>query len=230
MAVGDPPFGGHDEQGPPVRSAEHQSERRPVLAQFDALQDLAAVGDADDRVRVGGADPYRAVGVEADAVRAETLCEHRDMTIAEAGYRPCLASSVRLKAMFLGVTDGSAVRQPAGSTRSPRPPAAPTRSGSRGGSPPPPAHQRHGHDLLHRGPSRRLRLQELWQPTGLSLHVTLRHLPPQGGVPKKILAAMWDIDRAAGIVLALVPPILAAAQLEGRHARLSDAVRTSRFR
>ena len=47
---------------------------------------------------------------------------------------------------------------------------------------------------------------------------------------EKILAAMWDIDRAAGIVLALVPPILAAAQLEGRHARLSDAVRTSRFR
>jgi AIPR protein len=47
---------------------------------------------------------------------------------------------------------------------------------------------------------------------------------------EKILAEMWDIDRSAALVLALLPPILEAAQLEGRHARLSDAVRTSRFR
>jgi hypothetical protein len=46
---------------------------------------------------------------------------------------------------------------------------------------------------------------------------------------EKTLTAMGDVDEAARVVLALVPPILAAAQLEGRHARLSDAVRTSRF-
>jgi hypothetical protein len=47
---------------------------------------------------------------------------------------------------------------------------------------------------------------------------------------EKILAEVWDIDRSTALVQALLPPILEAAQLEGRHARLSDAVRTSRFR
>jgi predicted nucleic acid-binding protein len=51
VAVGWPPFGGADEQGPPVRAAEHQRERRPVLLEFDALQDLAALGDAVLRKR-----------------------------------------------------------------------------------------------------------------------------------------------------------------------------------
>src|SRR6516225_10285057 len=69
-AVGIVPLGGHDEQGSPVRAAEHQRERGPVLAEFDALQDLAALGDADHRV-IRGADPDRAFSVEADAIRAE---------------------------------------------------------------------------------------------------------------------------------------------------------------
>src|SRR5580693_3766589 len=73
-AVGRPPFGGHDEQRPPVRAAEHYRERRAVLAEFDALQDLAALGDADDRGPAGG-DPDRAFGVGTDAVRAESLGE-----------------------------------------------------------------------------------------------------------------------------------------------------------
>ena len=38
------------------------------------MQDLAALGDADDRVLAAG-DPDRAFGVEADAVRAEAVGE-----------------------------------------------------------------------------------------------------------------------------------------------------------
>src|SRR5450755_1012752 len=70
VVIGRPPFGGHDEQGPPVRAAEHQRERGAVPGQFDALQNVAAVGDAG--YREPGADPDRAFGVEADAVRGET--------------------------------------------------------------------------------------------------------------------------------------------------------------
>ena len=58
-----------DEQGPPVRAAEHQRERRPVLGHLDALQDRAARRDADDRA-AGGAGPDRALGIHRDAVRA----------------------------------------------------------------------------------------------------------------------------------------------------------------
>jgi hypothetical protein len=47
---------------------------------------------------------------------------------------------------------------------------------------------------------------------------------------EKILAEVWDVDRAAKMVQALLPTILEAGRHEGRHARLSDAVRTSRFR
>ncbi len=73
MAVGWPPFGGQDEQGPLVRTAEHQRERGAVLGQFDALQNFAAFGDAGHREP--GANPDRAFGVEADAVRGETVGE-----------------------------------------------------------------------------------------------------------------------------------------------------------
>ena len=73
-AVGLPPLSGHDEQSSPVRATEHQRERCPVLAEFDAVQDFATLGDADNRVPARG-DPDRAFGVEADAVRAETVGE-----------------------------------------------------------------------------------------------------------------------------------------------------------
>jgi hypothetical protein len=68
------PLGGADEQGPPVRAAEHQRERRPVLLEFDALQDRAALGDAGGR-EPARAHPHRAFGVQADAVRSKTLGE-----------------------------------------------------------------------------------------------------------------------------------------------------------
>ena len=74
-AVGRPPFGGQDEQGPPVRAAEHQGERCPVLVKLDPLQDLAALGDADDR-GLAGRDPDRALGVQADPVGTQVLGEH----------------------------------------------------------------------------------------------------------------------------------------------------------
>jgi hypothetical protein len=45
-AVDHAPLVGADEQGFPVRAAGHQRELRPVLLQFNALQDLAALGDA----------------------------------------------------------------------------------------------------------------------------------------------------------------------------------------
>src|SRR6266568_9532694 len=54
VVVGRPPFGGQDEQGPPVRAAEHQRERCPALAKVDALQDLTALGDAHDHGHAGG--------------------------------------------------------------------------------------------------------------------------------------------------------------------------------
>jgi hypothetical protein len=73
-AVGRAPLDGQDEQGLPVRSAEHQRKRCPVLGKFDALQDFAALGDADRRVP-GRADPDRTLGVQADAVRAEAVGE-----------------------------------------------------------------------------------------------------------------------------------------------------------
>jgi len=47
----------------------------PVLAELGALQDVAALGDPDNRVP-GGGDPDRALGVEADAVGAEMIGEH----------------------------------------------------------------------------------------------------------------------------------------------------------
>src|SRR5262252_8831984 len=83
-AVGLAPLGGHDEQGPPVRAAEHQRERCPVLTEFDALQDLAALGDADDRVLAGG-DPDRAFGVETDSVRAEAVGEDSPVRQSSVG-------------------------------------------------------------------------------------------------------------------------------------------------
>jgi hypothetical protein len=67
---GRPPFCGADEQGSPVWSAEHQRERGPALGQFAALQDFAALGDAGDREP--SADPDRALGVEAGAVRSDS--------------------------------------------------------------------------------------------------------------------------------------------------------------
>jgi hypothetical protein len=69
------PLGGADEQGPPVRAAERQGERRAVLAEFHALQDFAALGDADDR-EPAGLHPDRAFGVHADSVGAEARGEH----------------------------------------------------------------------------------------------------------------------------------------------------------
>ena len=74
-AVGRPPFGGQDEQGPPVRAAEHQRERCPVLIELDPLQDLAAVGDPHDRGLARG-HPDRALGVQADPVRSQVRGEH----------------------------------------------------------------------------------------------------------------------------------------------------------
>ena len=83
VAIGHPPFCGADEQGPPVRTAEHQRERGAVLWQFDALQNFAAFGDAGDREP--GADPDRAFGVEADAVRGETAGEDPPVGQAPVG-------------------------------------------------------------------------------------------------------------------------------------------------
>ena len=68
------PLGGQDEQGSPVRTAEHQRERCPALGQFDALQDLTALGDAHEREPRG--NPDRAFGVQADAIRGDALREN----------------------------------------------------------------------------------------------------------------------------------------------------------
>jgi len=69
------PLGGADEQGLPVRAAEHQRERRAVLVEFDPLQDFTTVGHPDNGESARLA-PDRAVGVQADAVWPEPLGEH----------------------------------------------------------------------------------------------------------------------------------------------------------
>ena len=58
-----------------ARAAEHQREWRPVLLEFDTLQDFAALGYAGDREPACG-HPHRAFGVHADAVGPQTLGEH----------------------------------------------------------------------------------------------------------------------------------------------------------
>src|SRR5260370_12686611 len=63
---------GHRDAGS-VR-ARSIAERCLVLPEFDPLQDLAARGDTDDRVPARG-DPDPALGVQADAVRGETVGE-----------------------------------------------------------------------------------------------------------------------------------------------------------
>jgi hypothetical protein len=60
------PLGGADEQGPPVRADEHQRERRPVLLEFDLLQDRAALGEHP---------PPRQPAVAVDAERGEPARE-----------------------------------------------------------------------------------------------------------------------------------------------------------
>src|SRR3990170_3376257 len=67
------PHRGHDEQRPSVGAAEHAGERTAV--QFDAVEDLAAFGHPYAVVfPLGG--PDRALGVDADSVRAEAVGEH----------------------------------------------------------------------------------------------------------------------------------------------------------
>ena len=47
MVVRQAPLGRADEQGSPVRAAEHQCEQRPVLLEFDPLQYFTALSHAD---------------------------------------------------------------------------------------------------------------------------------------------------------------------------------------
>ena len=64
-----------DEQGSPVRAAEHQRERHPVLRECDPLPDFTTLGHAHH----GGSacmDPDRAFGVHRDAVRRQAPGEH----------------------------------------------------------------------------------------------------------------------------------------------------------
>src|SRR5690242_8947356 len=69
------PLRGEDAEGRAVEVGQGQRERRSVFGEVDVLEDLAAVGDADDTV-AAGLDPDRALGVEADAVRAEVVGEY----------------------------------------------------------------------------------------------------------------------------------------------------------
>jgi hypothetical protein len=84
VVVGQVPLGGADEQGPPVRVAEHQRERRSVLLEFDPLQDFTSLG-YPDHGKSARLDPDRAFGVHGDAVRCEPFGEHPSAGQAAVG-------------------------------------------------------------------------------------------------------------------------------------------------